>query len=254
MSPQPIADPLKDFLIAVGDAYRCAYSRIAAMEPVLDERPQLWQRVCELCNRAMAADLRGRVEFRELETRLISVRDQTWKLLRWKEEVCRSETLAPDAPISQEEAVEMFRLREFPFRQAFDALVQLYSAIAPPPLADSKPAPVEPNAITIPENPSLERPEPSEEAFKAYRAQIATGKNQTELAEFLTGQLQRPISQVQVSRWLSQVKEWLEAGNVLPDLPTLEKKPAPIDRARIDLGEQLEGRTPLQRQRRTDDN
>ena len=99
-----------------------------------------------------------------------------------------------------------------------------------------------------------QRGQPSEDAFKAYRLSIATGKNQTELAEILTTELKRPIGQGQVSRWLDKVKEWLEAENVLPDLfKPLDKQPTAIDPEVLDLGKRQDRRTERQRDRRNDD-
>jgi hypothetical protein len=96
--------------------------------------------------------------------------------------------------------------------------------------------------------------QPSNDAFTAYRARLATGKNQTELALLLTNEWRRPVHQGTVSRWNDQVKSWLEAGNVLPDLsPPLTKKPTAIDPERIDLGERQDHRSQRQRERRNSD-
>lgn len=77
---------------------------------------------------------------------------------------------------------------------------------------------------------------------------------QTKLAEVLTAQLKRPVKQGTVSRWIKQVKKWLQAGNILPDLSeTRLCKPVPIDPERIDLGERQDGRAKRQRDRRTAD-
>jgi hypothetical protein len=99
-----------------------------------------------------------------------------------------------------------------------------------------------------------QRKQPSEDAFKAYRLSIATGKNQTELAEILATELKRPISQGQVSKWLTQVKAWLEAGNVLPDLlKPLNEQPKGIDPEVLDMGKRQDGRAERQRSKRIDD-
>jgi hypothetical protein len=96
--------------------------------------------------------------------------------------------------------------------------------------------------------------QPSKDAIAAYRLWFLTGKTQTELAEQLTEELKRPITQGTVSRWLKQVKAWLKAGNVLPDLtPTRHPKPQPMDPERIDLGERQDGRARRQRGRRNSD-
>jgi hypothetical protein len=96
--------------------------------------------------------------------------------------------------------------------------------------------------------------QPSNDAFTAYRVWVATGIIQEELAEMLTKELKRPVHQGTVSRWIDQVKSWLEAGNVLPDLsPPLNKKPTAIDPERIDLGERQDHRSERQRERRNSD-
>jgi hypothetical protein len=96
--------------------------------------------------------------------------------------------------------------------------------------------------------------QPSNDAFTAYRVWVATGRIQEELAEMLTKELRRPVHQGTVSRWIDQVKRWLEAGNVLPDLsPPLNKKPSAMDPERIDLGGRLDHRSERQRERRNSD-
>ena len=53
---------------------------------------------------------------------------------------------------------------------------------------------------------------------------------------------------------LRRVKSWLEARNVLPDLPTPKgEKPISLDPERIDLGKNQEGRAERQRNRRNPD-
>jgi hypothetical protein len=94
------------------------------------------------------------------------------------------------------------------------------------------------------------RRQPSKDAFTAYRAWLATGKNQTELAELLTKEWKRPVYQGNVSRWLDHVKHWLEAGNVLPELSSpLDRKPLAMDPERIDLGERRDRHAARQRDR-----
>jgi hypothetical protein len=96
--------------------------------------------------------------------------------------------------------------------------------------------------------------EPSKDAFAAYRLQVVIGGTQTNLAARLSEELGRPITQGAVSRWLKDVKAWLEAGNVLPDLTTIRNtKPMPMDPERIDLGERRDGRAKRQRGRRNSD-
>jgi len=92
--------------------------------------------------------------------------------------------------------------------------------------------------------------QPSDDAFKAYRVWTITGKSQIELARLLESEFKRNVSQGQVSRWLRDVKKWIEAGKVLPDIHgTHSNKPMPMDPAKIDLGPNREGRTKRQRRR-----
>lgn len=98
------------------------------------------------------------------------------------------------------------------------------------------------------------RTEPSKDAFACYRMSIALGWTQTNIAETITKELGRYIHQGQVSRWIKQVKEWIEDGNILPDMP----KPAPItqhtmDPADIDMGARRDHLTYRQRHQKADD-
>jgi hypothetical protein len=90
--------------------------------------------------------------------------------------------------------------------------------------------------------------EPSKDAFAAYRLSRGTGKKQSELARLLTDALNRPIQQGTVSRWIAEVRDWLTAGNVLPDLsPSHDRKPTAMDPERIELGKRRDGRAQRQR-------
>jgi len=92
---------------------------------------------------------------------------------------------------------------------------------------------------------------PPPDAIQAYRANVLQGMpTQTKLAEFLTNQLGRPISQGQVSRWLKQVHKFLKAGNILPEFPAATQKPIAIDPERLDIGRRQDGRIRNQRQQR----
>ena len=95
--------------------------------------------------------------------------------------------------------------------------------------------------------------EPSNDAFKCYRAYVATGKKQTELAQRMTEELGRTIYQGTVSRWIQQAKDWLSAGNVLPNMPPPASREQPMDPATLDMGERLDALTPRQRDRRSED-
>jgi len=70
------------------------------------------------------------------------------------------------------------------------------------------------------------------------------------LAELLTKEWKRTVHQGNVSRWLGQVKHWLEAGNVLPELSApLDRKPLAMDPERIDLGQRRDRHSARQRDR-----
>ncbi len=60
--------------------------------------------------------------------------------------------------------------------------------------------------------------EPPAEAFLCYRLFVVRGVKQSTLAKELSQLLHRPVDQPTVSRWLQQVRAWLQAGNILPDL------------------------------------
>jgi hypothetical protein len=96
---------------------------------------------------------------------------------------------------------------------------------------------------------------PPDEAVKAYRLKWILGvPKQTEIAKTLSQELGKPVGQGQVSRWLKQAAEFVNAGGVLSDLPGLpSKKPMPVDPERLDLGPRQDGRTERQRERRSDD-
>jgi hypothetical protein len=100
------------------------------------------------------------------------------------------------------------------------------------------------------------RKEPSNDALTVYRYWLVTGRKQTDLEADpqLAEQLGRYVNQGTISRWLMQVGQWIEAGNVLPSLPSnAHAKPVPIDPERIDLGKRQDGRTERQKGRRNSD-
>jgi len=87
---------------------------------------------------------------------------------------------------------------------------------------------------------------PPDKAFQAYRLSVLKGWNQTQIAEELV------TNQGQVSRWIKDAKEYINAGNVLPDLEVMNK-PQSIDPTVIDMGARSDGRAPRQREKRSDD-
>jgi hypothetical protein len=135
---------------------------------------------------------------------------------------------------------------------ALAAAVEAEPAVPRPTVAPDRPSQ---QALDVPA--SRQRPkEPSKAAIAVYRYRLVTGKSQTELAQDpdLMKQLRRAVDQGTISRWLNQVKRWIEAGNVLPDLTvTPDTKPTPMDPEQIDLGERQDGRSKRQRGRRNSD-
>jgi hypothetical protein len=94
---------------------------------------------------------------------------------------------------------------------------------------------------------------PKEIALSAYRLWIATGATQTQLAEKLSQVHQKKIGQGQVSRWIKEVKEFVKAGNILPDPPKTSPKILTTDPATIDRGERQDGLTRRQRPQFSDE-
>jgi hypothetical protein len=158
----------------------------------------------------------------------------------------------------------VFQLSRDAVEQAIDQAARAPAPPAAPPAVEAPPpsAPVGAGRQQIdskgpPAPPRRTLKEPPKEAIALYRYQVATGKKQTALANDpkLMEALGRQVSQGTISRWLSWVRKWIEAGNVLPPLPEpLNSQPTPLDPERIDLGKRQDGRTRRQRGRRISDN
>jgi len=85
--------------------------------------------------------------------------------------------------------------------------------------------------------------EPSKDAIAAYRLYFLQGCTQSDIAAQLSEELGRAIPQGTVSRRISAVREYIQAGNVLPGLDApRNKKPTSVDPARLDLGKRQDGR------------
>lgn len=99
--------------------------------------------------------------------------------------------------------------------------------------------------------------EPMPYMIQAYRLHTLRGGKQAEVADWMSKELGKPVEQAVVSRWLKRVRKWIEAGNVLPDIPTSNSRPngraIPMDPGIIDAGQRTDGRTPRQRDRWDDD-
>jgi len=90
--------------------------------------------------------------------------------------------------------------------------------------------------------------QPSKEMIQAYRLHIFGTKTQKEIVEILRKENGRAVDQGTVSRWITYVKAFRAAGNVLPDLPEpVRSKPTPMDPKQIELGRRRDGRTERQR-------
>jgi hypothetical protein len=96
---------------------------------------------------------------------------------------------------------------------------------------------------------------PPDIAVKAYRLKWILGvPTQTKIAEILSQQLGKPITQGQVSKWLRQAEEYVSKCGLLPGLPAASTgKPKPIDPERLDLGHRQDRHAERQRERRSED-
>jgi hypothetical protein len=112
-------------------------------------------------------------------------------------------------------------------------------------------------AVSEPQNPAFpKRPttkHPSDTAIAAYRLWFVMGRPQKEIAEVLQQETGQSVSQGQVSRWISRVTTYVNAGNVLPDAPKVMTKSKSIDPSRIDIGKRTDGRTLRQRHKESDE-
>lgn len=103
----------------------------------------------------------------------------------------------------------------------------------------------------IPKGASLKQP--SDRAMVVYRLWFATGARQEDIAEKFKEDYGLPMEQGSVSRYLNQVKAWVEAGNILPAAEQSSVKPIiKADSPSVDLGANQTGRTPRQRERKND--
>lgn len=96
---------------------------------------------------------------------------------------------------------------------------------------------------------------PSDNALKCFRTSLVVEwDTQNDLAKIMTKKLYKTVDQGQVSRWLSQVNAWIEAGNVLPNLPsTKPSRSVAMDPGKLELGARRDGLTPRQRAQRSED-
>jgi predicted DNA-binding protein (UPF0251 family) len=89
---------------------------------------------------------------------------------------------------------------------------------------------------------------PSEKAMAAWRLRDLQGLKQQFIAQSMG------TNQGQVSRWMKEVREYLAAGHVLPELPTANRKPKALDPSTLDyVSTRGRATTPRQRTRRDPD-
>jgi len=97
---------------------------------------------------------------------------------------------------------------------------------------------------------AVQKKNPPRHYIQAYRLFALQGETQVKIAETMTQELQRPVVQGQISRWLIRVDEWRIAGNVLPDLTPGNGKPVKTVNLgdKIDLGKRGDGLSERQRE------
>lgn len=95
--------------------------------------------------------------------------------------------------------------------------------------------------------------QPSDDALAAYRIWTLLGLKQQEIADQLTGKFKRPFHQGSVSRMLKQVKQFLEAGGVVPPPRPEVTSVESVDPTIIDKGARQDHQTRRQRRRQTSD-
>ncbi len=89
--------------------------------------------------------------------------------------------------------------------------------------------------------------EPSPNAIAAFRLSLVSGRTQEQVADELETQIGRLVPQGTVSRWLRQVRDFLSAGNVLPEslaMPNTRRTPreVSVDPSLLDLGQRHDSR------------
>ena len=95
--------------------------------------------------------------------------------------------------------------------------------------------------------------QPSDKAITVYRLWFGSGEKQENIARKLEQEYGLPMDQGTVSRYLNQVKAWVEAGNLLPAVEQSTVKPiVRADSPTVELGANKTGRTSRQRGKKTD--
>ena len=95
-----------------------------------------------------------------------------------------------------------------------------------------------------PANPAIKCP--TDKAFRAYWvSSLMNISSQAEIAVILTKE-GIPANQGQVSKWLTAVKKFHEAGGIIPNVQELNAQPQSVDPDILVMGERQDGRTPRQ--------
>jgi|GEM_PF-5766103 len=94
--------------------------------------------------------------------------------------------------------------------------------------------------------------EPPKIAMQAFRLYYLKGEKQEDIAKEMSRQYGKSINQGQVSRWINETKIYVDAGNILPELPKLPK-PVTVDPDILEMGERQDRLTKRQRQQISDD-
>jgi hypothetical protein len=209
------------------------------------------------------------------------------KLIRWTRAArpSRDRSVGQPSPGQNEVSVEKATLRRQVQHDAEQPKLSSLNMAAAEPPAEPPPAngaperdiEGEPDAAPLPhqavaQTPRLETPletpprpamkEPSKAAMIVYRYRFGSDlllserKTQTEVANdpVLMKQLGKKVDQATISRYLKQVRKWIEAGNLMPETSQAQNsQPKSMDPERLDLGKRQDGRTERQRGRRDND-
>lgn len=100
--------------------------------------------------------------------------------------------------------------------------------------------------------------EPSPDAIRAHQIYVGlqTRRNrvtQQDVAEIMSQELGRTISQGQVSKWLKSAREWISLSGIPLVVSSAPRCMRNVDPAVLDAGARCDGHTPRQRRRSTND-
>ena len=84
--------------------------------------------------------------------------------------------------------------------------------------------------------------EPSREATQAYKFYYGSGKTQEAVAKIMARELNKPVSQGQVSRWVNEYKLWARANDI-PIAESEKPKTINMDHRKLDMRARTDGRT-----------